>query len=450
MKRTVVYLRIGCCLLLLIMSLALSGCYDQREIDEMAYPLAVGLDVGRANILRMTLQLAAPLSIGGGGGGESGGGGGGAGGKPVSVITVDTPSIYSGLNMVNNVISKEINMSHAKVIVISRKLAEKGISKYIQAMMRGREFRPDMFIVVTDDPPDVYLREVSSVLESNPAKYYELLLGKDYSSYYPEARIADFHHAIERLDIEPTAVLSGINPKESVEEIDMMGKTGEHYLDEGRYEAGNVPAVSELKNVAMGTAVFRGGKMVGTLNGIESVCFQMVTGRYNHSYWTIPDITGSGNVIVMNVVQRKRPKTTVEMKDGKPYITVRLDLEGDYTSIQRTLEHEKYPEAIENKTIEVIRENVTTFLRRTAEEFDSDICGLGRFMKGKFLTWDEWEKFDWPSHYRNSEFNVEVKFKIRRTGLIIRLMMPELSAAPRVASGSVKGGWLCRYSHGPW
>ena len=175
-----------------------------------------------------------------------------------------------------------------------------------------------MFIVVTDDPPDVYLREVSSVLESNPAKYYELLLGKDYSSYYPEARIADFHHAIERLDIEPTAVLSGINPKESVEEIDMMGKTGEHYLDEGRYEAGNVPAVSELKNVAMGTAVFRGGKMVGTLNGIESVCFQMVTGRYNHSYWTIPDITGSGNVIVMNVVQRKRPKTTVEMKDGSP------------------------------------------------------------------------------------------------------------------------------------
>ena len=178
------------CLLLVISLLMLTSCYDQREIDDMAYPIAMGLDVGHANVLRMTLQLAAPLSIGGGGAGESGGGGGGGGGKPVSVITLDTPSIYSGLNMVNNIISKEINMSHAKVIVISKELAEKGVNKYIQAMMRGREFRPDMFVVVTNDPPDVYLKEVSSVLESNPAKYYELLLGKDYSSYYPETRIS--------------------------------------------------------------------------------------------------------------------------------------------------------------------------------------------------------------------------------------------------------------------
>lgn len=94
------------------------------------------------------------------------------------MITVDTPSIYSGLNMVNNVISKEINMSHAKVIVISRKLAEKGISKYIQAMMRGREFRPDMFIVVTDDPPDVYLREVSSVLKATRQSITNCCSGK--------------------------------------------------------------------------------------------------------------------------------------------------------------------------------------------------------------------------------------------------------------------------------
>ena len=95
----------------------------------MAYPIAIGLDIGHANILRMTLQLAVPLSIGGGGAGESGGGSGGGGEeKAVSVITIDTSSIFSGLNMVNNIISKEINMSHAKVIVISRKLAEEGPS----------------------------------------------------------------------------------------------------------------------------------------------------------------------------------------------------------------------------------------------------------------------------------------------------------------------------------
>ena len=194
MKRSGGFVRFGLLLLILSTALTLSGCHDQREIDDMAYPIAIGFDIGKANILRMTLQLAVPLSIGGGGGeGES-----------VSVITVDTPSIYSGLNMVNNIISKEINMSHAKVMVVSKKLAEKGTGKYIQAMKRGRDFRPDMFIVVSNDPPDAYLRQVSSVLENNPAKYYELLLGKDYSAYYPDSRVIDFHFATQSDDIEPT------------------------------------------------------------------------------------------------------------------------------------------------------------------------------------------------------------------------------------------------------
>ena len=427
MKRSGGFVRFGLLLLILSTALTLSGCHDQREIDDMAYPIAIGFDIGKANILRMTLQLAVPLSIGGGGGGESGGGGGGGEGESVSVITVDTPSIYSGLNMVNNIISKEINMSHAKVMVVSRKLAEKGTGKYIQAMKRGRDFRPDMFIVVSNDPPDAYLRQVSSVLENNPAKYYELLLGKDYSAYYPDSRVIDFHFATKSDDIEPTAVLSGINTKKSVDEFGMISGLGEQYKDEGEYEAGEVPVVSDLKNVAMGTAVFKQDRMVGTLNGIESVCFQMVTGKYNHSYWTVPDVYDCNNVVVMNVVQRKRPRTTVEMKDGKPFITVQLDLEGDFTSIQGMQEYEKYPEIIENRTKEIIKQNVMSVLERTTDEFDADICGFGRYMKKHFLTLDEWKEFDWISQYKNCEFNVEVEYSIRRTGLLIGLMISHLS-----------------------
>ena len=87
----------------------------------------------------------------------------------------------------------------------------------------------------------------------------------------------------------------------------MISGLGEQYKDEGEYEAGEVPVVSDLKNVAMGTAVFKQDRMVGTLNSIESVCFQMVTGKYNHSYWTVPDVYDCNNVVVMNVVREKGP-----------------------------------------------------------------------------------------------------------------------------------------------
>jgi len=54
----------------------------------------------------------------------------------VSYTTVEAPSIYSGLNMINSYVSKQLNMSQIKVLVFSEELAREGIEKYINALMR--------------------------------------------------------------------------------------------------------------------------------------------------------------------------------------------------------------------------------------------------------------------------------------------------------------------------
>ena len=53
-------------IILLIFSFTLTGCYDRREIDDLAYVIALGLDIGQTNELRMTLQLALPIAMGSG------------------------------------------------------------------------------------------------------------------------------------------------------------------------------------------------------------------------------------------------------------------------------------------------------------------------------------------------------------------------------------------------
>ncbi len=409
---------------MLLMSIipSLSGCYDKREIDDLAYPLAIGLDVGEANKLRMTLQLAAPLSIGGGGGGESGGGGGGSESETTSIITVDTPSIYSGLDLINNIISKQINLSHAKVIVISKKLAEKGVAEYIQAIQRGREFRPNTFVLVSNEPPDKYLENVKTILESNPAKYYELLLGKRYASFYPDVRISDFYYAQESDSMESVAILTGINKKQSVDDLGGGLNKAEVNRPEGLYEAESIPVISDLKNVAMGVAVFKNSKMVGTLNGYETACYQLVTGTYNHSFWSFPDIYDESKVVVMEIVQQKKPSIKTKIKDGKVMVDIVINLEGDFSSIQSAVGYEDYPLPMENRTSETIRNKVAEMLQKTIDEYDADICGIGRYVKGEFLTLDEWKNFNWSEQYKNTAFNIDVKFKVRRTGLIIKWM----------------------------
>lgn len=407
------------CVLILVMML-LTGCFDQREIDELAYPMAMGLDIGEANKLRLTLQLAAPLSIGAGGGGDGGGKGGG--GEPSSIITVDTPSIYSGLNLINNIISKEITMSHAQVVVISRRLAEKGISEYLHAIQRGREFRPDIFIMVSDNPPDEYFRNVKPTLESSPEKYYELMLGKNFTSFYPSTRMHEFYYKNESETAQPVAILTALSKYSSIDQLKGSGKSsnnGKNRL-EGEYQAGNIPIVADQKNEVMGAAVFKKGKMVGVLNGKESECQQMITGDFRYSYITIPDPYDKNLIIVLDVLQRKKPVIQADLVNGRAKVHISIDLEGDFTSIQSGRNYEDQPQIIEQGVEEIEEKAVLALLEKTRDEFDSDICGIGRYMVRKFTTWDKWEIYNWFDQYKNTDFEVDVNMHMRRTGQMIK------------------------------
>jgi spore germination protein KC len=151
--------------MLVVLCIWLSGCYDAREIDDLAYVMAIGLDKGTSNVLRITLQISLPTKIAGGGG-KAGEGGEG---KSSTLTTMEAPSIHSGLNMINTYISKQINLSHAKLMVISEELAREGVHEFIHTMIRDREFRPEMFIVVSRSKAEDFLSEVKPILEENPS-----------------------------------------------------------------------------------------------------------------------------------------------------------------------------------------------------------------------------------------------------------------------------------------
>jgi spore germination protein KC len=64
----------------LVASLLLGGCWDQVEIEELAFALAVGLDQGTGGNLAVTLQVAVPPPQGSG---AASGGGPGASARPL-------------------------------------------------------------------------------------------------------------------------------------------------------------------------------------------------------------------------------------------------------------------------------------------------------------------------------------------------------------------------------
>ena len=418
--------------------LLFSACYDRREIDELAYPIAIGLDKGDGEVLRLTLQIVIPTKIGEGGeGGESEcGGSGGAGSESVSIVTVEPPSIYSGLNMINTYVSKQLNLSHVKAVIFSEELAREGIEKYIKAILRGREFRPTVYVLVargTQNASEKFIREVKPELESNPAKYYEMIFGAHkYTGFTMETRLITFNQAMTSYNIQPVAVLAGVSKFKGSDELMVENSTcmqkGRNHPLAGDYLAGEMPKVGNLKTEVMGVAVFNGGKMVGEMDGEETLFQHMVMGKYGHSYLTIPDPREKGKFVLLNLRQNRKPKTKVEVKGEKPLIDLKIRLEADLLSIQSGINYENVNNMriLETATEEFLKEGIERMLKRTAKEFESDINGFGEIVKSKFLTWDEWVEFNWLEKYKKSSFNVGVDVEIRRSGHIIKTI-PEQS-----------------------
>jgi spore germination protein KC len=407
----------------------LFGCYDRREVDEMAYVMGIGLDKGKTpNSLMMTLQIAVPKAIGSGGGGDGGGGGGGGGqNQSTTITTLETPSIFSGINMVNNYESKQISLSHTQVVVFSEELARDGVEKYLHSLIRGREFRGSVFIVVTKGTAAEYLKNVKPLLEINPSKFYRMeYKAHRYTGFTADTTLLNFYLKSECYCSQAVATLAAVGRFKDTEDINIEGSTykqkGTDYPLGGDYTAGNIPRSGENKAEIMGLAVFDGGKMVGELDGAETTYYLMVTGEYGYSYITVPDPLDENSFVLLDVKKRRNPIRKVNMVDGKPQIDVQIDLEADILSIQSGINYEdpKNNKVLEKSVEDFMGERMLLFLKKTSEEYGTDICSFGEKIRTKFITWDDWANFKWLDRYKDSKFSVKVTFKIRRPGLIIR------------------------------
>ena len=105
-------------ILTVLLIVASSSYYGIQGIDNLAYVVAIGLDVGKDNALKLSLQISVPN------GGEGGSSSSSQSSSAV-VNSIECSSISTGIALFNSYLGKEVNLSHCKVVVISEELASK-------------------------------------------------------------------------------------------------------------------------------------------------------------------------------------------------------------------------------------------------------------------------------------------------------------------------------------
>lgn len=231
---------------------------------------------------------------------------------------------------------------------------------------------------------------------------------------------------IKSTSSQACAVLASIGEFEKSDEINNEKSTyrekGREVPFEGDFIAGDMPKTGDVKSEVMGLALFDGGKMVGVLDGAETMSQLMVKGDFVHAFSTLPDPLEEGHYVLLNVSQARNPRNKVEMVNGVPNISINVILEADIQSIQSGVNYEETEKLkiLESSAEKFFEEEITRYLEKTTKEYGVDVCGFGRLVKTKFLTWDEWESFNWLNKYKKSEFEVNVDLRIRRPGLMIK------------------------------
>lgn len=402
----------------------LTGCTtDSKNIDDQAYAIMVGIDKGVDNKIRLTVQF--PTYKGGGNGSSLGGGGGNSDEKEHGLVdgtivaSIECATVLEGINLLNTSTSRHISLVHCKAIIFSEQLAQDGINFYLSDFARFRETRRIANIGVCRGKAEEYIMENKTLIGDNIFKSIELSFSQSKNSgLFPMMGFTNFYKSTISPYSQAYSIYMGINNFKNLQNSDKEKnpplKTHENYYP------GDVPKKGNLKQEMIGTAIFNGDKLAGTLNAEETRYFLMVVNEFRHGILTIEDKRHPGMAIPFDLRPGRKPDIKVRFDKSTPIIDVNLNIEADIVGIQSGMHYESTDRIKELSDLlkDTIEGGVSKTIKRVQKQMGTDIFGFGYYAASKFITINDLEKYNWLSHFIDAKINVSVRTNIRRTGLV--------------------------------
>lgn len=395
---------------IIIFAFFFNGDYSVQSIDDLAYAIAIGIDTGKINEFKVTFEFIKPTSSSGeGSSGET---------SPTIINSVEANSFDTAINLMNTYVSKEINLSHCKTIVMSESLASNGISKILYSLINKVQIRPDVNLVISKCLAQEFIQQAQPNLENLVAKYFETLpISSEYTGYTANIKLDNFFNKFSSITCEGTAMLGAISTSNNSKADTNSGFTTEKTTTS---QAGNTPLSNTGASEMMGLAVFKGDKLIGELTAQETMCHLLIQNEIENCNISIPNPENSKESIDLYVYNKSNPKINVQIINGSPFITLDMKLEAKILSFDDTAEYmqKEQLEAVSNSANQYIQKIFSNYLYKTSKEFYSDINDFGKYAACLFTTTQEFEEYNWLENYRNAFFDINVTTNVQSAFLL--------------------------------
>ncbi|MDP2856613.1 MAG: Ger(x)C family spore germination protein [Bacillota bacterium] len=429
-----------------------SGCWDRTELEDIAWVQAVGFDKGPNNTVVTTLQIGIPRSLRG-----TSMGGSPSGGQQSENVVMSAAS-ETGLETLQIAavsLGRRVSLQHAALYVFSDELARGDIRSLVGALERYREVRLSAFIAVSKGRAEDVIRLIGSPIEQTASRFLQIIMQQHSTTGLFETQfLGDFIEKMEVGLVNPTAPLIALAPSS---ESQSQGSSGQDQSQSGgagssqggipptpkpgeriepqkvtvdpkvpqsgatSVEAGGTPRIGGGPVEMIGTAVFSGGKMVGTLTGEETRALLMVKGDMETGGFSIPDpMAPDKPELSLSVTLHGRGTKVHAKRHGeKVELDVNIRLLVTYLAPKTGVDYSdpRTTPLVKKACEQYVKQLVDGVIAKTQKEHKSDVLGFGDPIRHTFATWPELDRFAWQTKYPDAEVRTSVDVTIQRHGL---------------------------------
>lgn len=351
-----------------------SGCYNYKEINDMAIVSSIGIDKDNKNdkyIVSAQIMNSKESEN--------------SEDSQITVYTKEGDTVHEALRNITLKSPRKLYGNHLSKIVLSEEVAKEGIDNILDTFNRVTEVRNEFIITIVKEDKASDVLKVLTTTESIPAEYVKLSL-----------KIADetsgLTYATKLDEFISLYLKKGIDPVVPVLKIDKKEKKGT--------TINNITTTNPISKIVIeDLAVTNKGKLETYLKNEEVIGYNFL--RNQIQKMIIPVKCDDKNNYASIAILKNKTKSNTSKKDNKYIINFDINSEAIITeyNCESNLKNEKVIEKLEKDTEKKINRYIKKSLDKQKET------------KGKFLGLERLIYLDYPK-YKNEDYSVKYNVKV--------------------------------------
>lgn len=363
-----------------IILLFLTGCWDYREIENLIIVAGLAVDIGTSHNYLVTIETVELKQSQGGNV------------QPQSkVIRIEGETPFDAIRNAIRISEHMHYWSHASVVILSEEVARKGILQILETVVRAKEPRLTMNVLVSKE------KKASDILPQNT------LLDKIYSF-----EITEMLKAQEQLSKAP-----------SIEVYEVVNKILDSGISVAIPTIGLTRIEEQITPEISGLAMFKKDTLVGFLDGEEAKIFLFITDQIKGGTLVKSYSSESPTSNISISINESNTKIQPRYEKDKIIMKIKTNTKASINDwgISGNITVEKLID-VEKQFEESLRRDIENLIKKVQREYQCDIFGFGQALKNQNP--QLWKKLEgnWEEIFANLEIEVDTTIDIKNTSLL--------------------------------